>query len=282
MSRIARRFITLAAVASFSIIGIAAAGEPDLQTAYQQVAKDRAESLVTITFVLKMKMGGMGDQESEEETSGVMIDPTGLVLVSNNQLSGFIGLMRRFSSGGGISAIPTDIKVLVGDDTEGLEAELIARDTELDLAWVRIKEPGDRKFAAVDLGESVKPSLGQTLLSVGRLGKFFDRVPAVEELRISAFTSKPRDLYIPSGGGSLGLPVYTLDGKLVGVAVMQMPDSEDSGGSPFSMMGSMNSGGGVILPAPAVVKATQRAKETAAARDADEEPAVPAETGDSE
>lgn len=269
MTHVIRRSVMLIVVASIAVTS--AAAEPDLEAAYQKIVKDRADTLVTVKFVLKMKMGGMGDQESEEETGGVMIDPAGLVLVSNNQLSGFIGLMRRFSRGGGISAIPTDIKVLVGDDTEGLEAELLARDTELDLAWIRIKQPGDRVFAAVDLSDSVKPRLGQTLLTIGRLGKFFDRVPAVQELRISAFTAKPRELYLSAGGGSLGMPVYTTEGGLVGVAVMQMPDSEDSDGNPFAMLGEMDSmAGGVILPAPAVVKATARARETAAERDEEE------------
>ena len=41
-------------------------------------------------------MGGMGDQESDSEVTGVMIDPKGLVLCSNTQLGGFTGIMKQF------------------------------------------------------------------------------------------------------------------------------------------------------------------------------------------
>lgn len=261
--------LRLLLIAGIALSGVAAVRAQDGGD-YERLLKDKSAVLVTVKYVLKMKMGGFGgDSENESELTGVMIDPKGLVLCSNTQFGGFGGLLRSMGGPGDFSATPTEIKVLVGDDTEGLEAELMARDTELDLAWVRIKEPGERTFASVDLTKSSRPKLGQRLVSVSRLGKFFDRVPYVSSARVGGLASKPRELFIPSGSiGGLGLPIYAEDGTTVGVSVVQFPDAGDDGGSgPGNFMRLMTGGGAVntlILPAETVVKATQRAREVGA------------------
>ncbi len=248
---------------------------------YHKLLQEKSPAFVTIKFVLKMKMGGMGETESETEITGAMIDPKGLVICSNTQLGGIAGFMR--SMGREISAIPTEIKVLVGEDTEGLDARLIARDTELDLAWVQIKEPGEKKFAHVNLASSVDAKVGQSVVGVRRMAKFFDRTTVVNESRVAGVTKKPRKLYVPMLPltGNLGLPVFAPDGKVLGVAIMQMPSDEDQDESPAAMFSRMSSlqdmMAGVILPAAEVIEATQRARQTAATQPADQEEAAPAQ-----
>jgi len=229
---------------------------------------------VTVKFVLKMSMpnmwGGGGDQENETEVTGVMIDPSGLVLCSNTQLGGFTAMFKRYmgSMGESITAVPTDIKVLVGDDTEGKEAELIARDSELDLAWVRIKEPSDAKYQSIDLSQSGELAVGQEVFAIRRLGKYFGRAVIGMDGTIAGKTVKPRQLFVPSMGvaGSYGLPVFSGDGKVLGVSVMQFPDASDSGSGPGAMFGQMSqmqdSVMGFVLPVSEVVQATKRAQET--------------------
>ncbi len=254
---------------------VAGAGESD---DYQNLLAEKAPALVTVKFVLKIKMGGfmggMGDQERESEITGIMINPQGLVLCSNTQLVGFAGMMRQMmgSRGGEFSATPTDIKVLIGADTEGVDAEVIARDTELDLAWVRITDPGDKTFTYVNFSDAAEPSIGQRLVAIRRMDKYFARSAVIAEGRMGGKTNKPRNLYVPTGDlrGVLGLPVYTQSGQVVGVTIVQMPDAQDAGGNPmgmFGMMGNISSMqdmmAGLILPAADVVKATQRAVQSA-------------------
>ena len=226
---------------------------------YQKLLADKGPATVTVKFVLKIK-GGWGESEAEREVTGVVIAADGLVLCANSQLSGGPWLRR---SGG--TATPTDIKVLIGDDTEGRDAKIIARDTELDLTWVRIEEPGDQKLALISMKESATPEIGERLYTVSRLAKYFDRIAVVREARLGGIATKPRKLYVPSGGsGELGLPVYNAKGEVVGVSISQMPDTDE-----------MQPGGGffggevLILPAEEVTKATRRALD--AARDEDDE-----------
>ena len=236
---------------------------------YDKLLAQRASAIVTIKYVLKVKSPG-GEQEAETEVTGVMIDPKGLVLCSNTPLGGFVSMISRMrpQMAGKISATPTDLKILIGDDTEGIKAKLLARDTELDLAWIEITDPGKRKFDAVDFSKGVAPKTGHRMLSIRRMDKYFDRLTVVGEGRIGGVTTKPRTLYVPSDSlaGGLGLTIFTPDGRPVGLTVLQMPDGDDSGGNPLTKMQNLMKG--LILPAADVVQATARAR---AGADAEEE-----------
>ena len=45
-------------------------------------------------FQGSVRLGG-GEQEMESEATGIMIDPKGVVIVSNTQLNGVAGFMTR-------------------------------------------------------------------------------------------------------------------------------------------------------------------------------------------
>jgi len=283
--------VGVAALLLFGLLAGATDAHADEKAEFQRLLKDRADTVVTLKLVLKMKGGffGADGQEMEREVSAVMIEPQGLVLASSTELGGIPPTVRRMMSrmGGELSVIPSDIKVLVGDDTEGLEGELLARDSDLDLAWVKVKDPGEKTFPALDLSRSVKPELGQRLLAVTRMNKYFDRAPVVVEVRLAGSTTKPRELYVPSGplSETFCTPVYTPDGTLVGVTVLQFPELDVSADDPFSMSGQMagleSVMSGFILPAEEVLKATRRAKEVAASQGPEEAPSdKPPKPGD--
>jgi len=237
---------------------LAAPARAEQQADYQKLLADKVPATVTVKFVLKVK-SSWGESEAEREVTGAVIAADGLVLCANSQLGGGPWLRR---SGG--TATPTDIKVLIGDDTEGREAKIIARDTELDLSWLRIEPPGER-LALISMEQPATPEIGERLYTVSRLAKYFDRIPVVRETRLGGITTKPRKLYVPSGGsGELGLPVYNARGEVVGVSISQIPDPAETqaGGGFFG-------GEVLILPAEEVTKATRRALE--AARDEDDE-----------
>jgi hypothetical protein len=237
-----------------------AQAHPREQADFRQLLADKTAPIVTLKFVLKIR-SNWGETEAESEATAVIVEPDGLVLCSKTELGGFGGHF-----GGTRTSMPTDIKVLIGDDTEGLDARLLARDSELDLIWLRIEELGDRKLPYVNLAEHAVPEIGDHLYSVTRMGKYFDRIAVVREGRVGGITAKPRRLYVPSGGGgSLGLPVYNAAGALIGFPIRLRPEREELEGAPDAY-----SAWGLILPAQDVAKATQRAKE--AELDEEQEP----------
>lgn len=220
---------------------------------YDSIAKFAADSTVTVKFVMKIK-GAQGEAENESEAPGVMIAEDGLVLCANSQMGG--GPMVR----PGVSTTPSELKILIGDDTQGLDARLMARDSELDLCWLRIKDAGARKFKAVDLSKPGQKLVGKPICSLVRLGKYFDRAIVVREARIGGTVSKPRALLAPSPTlGEAGLPVYDADRLFVGMTVVQLPDADELQAA--TSMVAFNGFRGLILPAAEIEKATKRARE---------------------
>jgi len=225
-------------------------------TAGSRVVADRAPSIVTVKFMLKMD-----ENEREVETSGVMMDGSGLVLCSNMPFGG----MMAFA---GMSVpTPTEIKVLVGDDTEGVAAKFLARDSELGLAWIQVNEAPKSPYAFVDFAQSAEPATGDQVYTVSLMGKFFDRAPQLSEGFVSAVVRKPRHLFMPSLGLALvtredGLPIFDASNKVVGFSTLILPEREEMQGNQMeaAMKGFL---GMMILPAKDVVDATARAKETA-------------------
>jgi S1-C subfamily serine protease len=227
--------------------------------AYKRILDAVGPALVTVKCVLKMEGGMGGDNGRDMEATGLMMEPTGLVLVSNAKMGGLAARM-------GISVNPTDIKVLIGDDTEGLKARILARDSELDLCWIKIEDDkaSGKTFQAVDFAAGAPTNLGDRLFTVSRMGKFFDHALSVEEGRHAGTTRKPRPLVITGGfatdmRSAVGTPVFNADAKIVGWNIVQVPDKEDMEGGE---QGEGNTGV-LLLPAAEVVKATARGKEAA-------------------
>lgn len=240
----------------------------------------RAEVLVTVQFVLQVKMEGAGaDREIESEVTCLMLDDRGLILCSNTELGGYVTLLGRLMGGQGfnISANPTDVRVLLSEE-EKVPATVLTRDSDRDLVWLRIDEVGERRFAFLDFSAGATLQPGQPFYVLRLMDEFFDRAPIAAEGRIGALVSKPRALLVPSQpvAGGFGLPIFTADGQLVGVTVLQMPGAEEAAqqlGNPLSFIGEaarlQDMTNGLILPAAEVEKATRLVLEMA--REEDEE-----------
>jgi S1-C subfamily serine protease len=264
--------MTVCALALFAGAPATLLPTANAQTAdFAALAKERAPAIVTIKFIMKSEQG-----EEEDETVGTLIAKDGLIITSNLAFGGMMAMM------GQAAPTPTNMKVMIGEDTLGVDAKLIARDSELGLAWVRIEKPASEGYPFVDFATGTKAKLGDAVFSVQKLGKYFDRTPSIAEARIAAITTKPRELLIPTigmAGGEMGLPVYNASGAPIGLSTLVLPEREEmEGGGMRSFMRGMS--GGMILPAAQVVDATKRAIESAAAQPiaqpAEEAPKAPA------
>jgi hypothetical protein len=239
-----------------------------------KVLAEDAPAIVTVQVVVQIKMSGeMGSaigekQEFQTEASCVVIDPSGVVLCSNTLLGGYMSLIQRVMGGKmDMTATPTQIKVLLADEAKPLEAKLLVRDSDLDLAWLQVKAPEGKKLAYLDLAKSAAPKVGDPFVAVHRLDKFFDRTATVFEGRIGGMVKKPRMLFVPTGAVemSLGLPALSPSGEVLGILVLQFPDEAGLGDSagPFSRLETsarvQELIRGFILPAADVLKATKRA-----------------------
>lgn len=236
--------------------------------AYEKLNTTRGPAVVNIKFLLKVQ-----NDEQEEETPGVMIEVGGLVLVSNLKVGGVPAYL-------GEAVTPSEIKVLIGDDLQGVEAKIIARDSELGLAWIQIDNPSEAGYPFVDFSQGAPAKAGDNLMVVTHLGKFFDRASVVNEGKVIATPSKPHKLLIPSvelAGADFGTPVFNDQAAPVGVVTILFPEQEELQATPGGMNQILKgvAGGKMILPADEIVAATKRAKEAAASgKPADPAPAA--------
>ncbi|MBI2899610.1 MAG: hypothetical protein HYY17_05455 [Planctomycetes bacterium] len=255
-----------------SLVLVAALAQDEGEQLKALVEK-KGPSVVTVNVVLTTKaaMGGeSGDQESRHSARGIVVDSSGIVMISSASYSN--RLWSRFYKGMGaeFKVTPKDFKVVVGNEEKERDAWLIATDEKLELAFVQIDAAGDGLPSPVDLSKSVPLAVGQRAAVVGRLAKGYDYAPYFRTLRIAGEISKPRNGWIVDGSVSeIGMPVYTISGDLAGVvAAMPVPadGSEGEAGILEMVFKSMGLGGAeptFVLPADAVKSRLDLARKQA-------------------
>lgn len=235
--------------------------------------KERSAALVTVKYVLTVNMGNLNNNretESASETTCTMISADGLLLCSNTRLGGFISMMARLTPRlvQTMSATPKNLEVIVGTSEQTYDAEISAVDSELDLVWIQVTEAGGAPFSFIELTDSSQAEIGEAVVSLRRTANQFGRTPVVGRNHIGGISKKPRAFYILEAptAQEAGLPVFSANGKLIGLSVIQLPEVVNSTGGFPGLLGSSMSGlqegmSGFILPAADVARATQRAME---------------------
>ncbi len=240
----------------------------DLREKGRAIFNKNQHCVVTVQIVLKSKisMGGRGGEsnESRQEVTATVVDPSGIAVLSLSATDP--GQMVQNMMGGGddesrfkMETELTDVKMLLEDGTE-VPAEVVLRDRDLDLAFIRPKTKLTSAMLAVDLTGAGKADVLDEIITLNRLGKAAGRSYAASVERISAIVQRPRLFYIPEANmttTTLGAPAFTLDGKVLGVFVMRT--AKGRGTSSFGVMGSpTDSFTGVIVPADDVLKAVKQ------------------------
>ncbi len=280
-----------------SLTLLCAATAQDETAGVRAVVEKVAPSIANVKVVIKttMKMGGESmDEESKMSLQGVVVTADGLIMLSNSPFSP--KRMMEMLGGEAMPAgmdykmTPTSIKVTFGNEDKEYDAFLAATDTKLDLAFVKVEGLGDRQLTPVDLGSAVEVKLGQQVIAVSRLTKGYDYAPYFALGQICGEIAKPRRAWMLLGDISqLGLPVFTLNGDLVGVLTTIAPEVKDEGGDTMGFTlfmrllsggGSSGTGGVFVIPGqqvkPLVEQASRRAAELAVERaKKKEEPSKP-------
>ncbi len=152
--------------------------------------------------------------------SGFIIDPSGIVVTNNH-----------------VIADADEITVILNDGTR-LKAELVGRDTKVDLAVLRVKP--DKPLTAVQFGDSDKLRLGEWVIAIGNPFSLGGTVTAgIVSARNRDIKSGPYDNYIQTDAainrGNSGGPLFNLDGEVVGINTAIISPSGGSIGIGFSV-----------------------------------------------
>ena len=233
-------------------------------------------AVVTVELVLKNKISipGAGGQSSESrsDVTGTVIDPSGLTVLSlsatdpgqliQNIMSGMSEEDMKFKMETELS----DLKILLDDGTE-IPAEVVLRDKDLDLAFIRPKSKLATPSSAVDLSQSGKAEVLDQVIALNRLGNPAGRAYSASVERISAIVQRPRLFYVPDSAMTntkLGSPAFTLEGKPLGIFVMRSLKSKSGGGGLMGMFGGQQENAtSIIVTADSVAKVAKQAPAAA-------------------
>ncbi len=218
-----RRALTLGAgLALAGAVLLAArtpAGEADaVKTAKGLVAKHK-DAIVMVEVVIKIKAFYKGrqvaDREQKLEINGTVIKSNGLTVVSNAGADPTSQIPKR--PGLKIDTSVTGVKIILADGTEHA-AKKVLTDKDLDLAFIRPDDP-KLQLPCLELKKAPAPELLDSLVSLTRLGRKASREPGVAITRVLSIIKKPRVRYVASGSIFAGCPVFSSDGKLLGLAL---------------------------------------------------------------
>jgi len=288
-----RRLLQVVASAAVCLVmGAASASAAPRPLSYEELLARVAPAIVSVKVVLKTEfnMGdSMQEQESVLDALGAVVDPGGLILLWNSQLSAtrLMDAVRQMGEGEDfkLKMTPTDFRVTIAGDATEHRAFLAASDSELDLAFLQLEVKPDRPLASIEFGRSPLTRVGDTVFGVSRLSPAFDRAAFIETGRIAGRISKPAKAFILDASPALlGLPVFDLEGRAVGVVatvLSRVSEPAAQGGDMMSYFalgrGRMESGplGVFLLPGERVKElvaaASLRARELLAERN----PATP-------
>ena len=227
----------------------------------REVMKTHQSAVVTIQLVVKSKWSqpGRGAQSSEfkKDVTGAVVDPSGLTVVSLADIDPSEMYEGEDRGGFKLETELGEMKILMEDGSE-VPTEVVLRDKDLDLAFMRPKAKPATPMAAVDLANSGSAQLLDQVITINRLGQAANRAFAASIERICGIIQKPRLFYLPDStmtASTLGCPAFTMDGKTLGIFVLR---SLKSHGSANQERGNATT---VILPAEAVLKAAKQAPE---------------------
>lgn len=236
-----------------------------------------AGSIVRVRVVLEATFAMGGQTEKQEFTSevyGAVVDPSGLILLSNSHVSVARAkeLMAAYGGGSGDpgwNVVPTAFG-LIDADGSSRPLVLVATDSDLDLAFLRLEVPPPSPMPAVKFAPEVSVGIGDELRLVGRLGAGFGHAPWVSLGHIAGVIEAPRRAWmLHADDGMLGLPVFSQGGEAVGVLTTLFARGAEVADPGFGLAQMMSRFGGqgqelgpvgvFVLPSDVVRRLVERA-----------------------
>ncbi len=272
-------------VAAIALLGLSAprlhADDQRAVEAGRKILKQSANAVVGLSAIAKLQIkasgasSGSAERELKIDCTSVVIDASGLSVTSLTNLNPQNALPRMRGQGRGGEAVELTfecelrgLKMRLADGGE-VPVRLVLKDDDLDLAFVAPSEPlsdaNKKKIAVVALEAAHAPEVLDSIIQLGQTGKEFNYAPAVQLAHISAVLTKPRAYYLGATSG-LGAPVFSDQGRLIGMVTRFVSAEKEAGGDSLSttLRASQSSGAiRVIVPIADVAKLVDQAKEAA-------------------
>ena len=239
----------------------------DASREFRTVLQKRGDTAVLVKYV--MSVSGMGgEQQQDGQTQGTLVSADGLILVPGRVVSFDLRQITGAAMGSAGSPMvkSSHFRVQLPGSEEWQPADLVTRDTELGLAWLRLRKRS--KLPYVDFVDSAKVEIGASLYFVMRTSDQLGSVPIVRGGYVLGETKVPRPSLLIDGTPGLAFDGEARPAGFADVDFSAMARSQTGG------IG-MNFGDSVfkMIPAERVGRVTAQAAKL---------PVVPPDVDDSE
>ena len=212
--------------------------------------------VVTVKGKLEATTSGapLPSRDQQRRTLGVTVADNGLIVVSNAAIDASVGLTgQKARVDDKVVQIKTaktifsEIEISYGDSTL-LHGEVVRQDVDADVAFIRpdIAEAKALKkavFPKVDLttfAATAQPA--DRVVGLSRSSAVYGYMPTLVLGRITGVYKGDRTFFVTSAGTAQGIPVFTLEGKPVGITVVRIVD-----GKPSGVLGTLSAGSIQVL-----------------------------------
>lgn len=194
----------------------------------REVFEKYKDTVVTVRVVVGMSYGGT-ERESEQEANATVISADGLAVMALSGIdpmqiaAGYRQEMEEMTSR------VVSLHIILADGTEK-EAEVVLRDKEQDIAFIRLKENPDAPLPYVTFDAPGHPKVLDEVVCILQYGRLARRSHAAFIDRIEMVVEKPRLFYAIGEYRSRQLvcsPTFTLAGEFVGIGVMRLANSSN-------------------------------------------------------
>jgi hypothetical protein len=203
----------------------------------RKAVKDWGGAVVGVQMTLKTRIVAEGREMNQGENTSTatatFVSPDGLAVMSYsavNPTEAFERMQLGGEDGGkfSFSTEVSDLKIRMPDGRE-LPGEVVLRDKDLDMAFVRLAAAPEKALTWVNLENAAQAQPLDTLIFLGRLGKVANWNSSVSLGNVAAVVTKPRTFYVPgSSEGQMGTPAFTLEGKALGILLQRTLLTGDS------------------------------------------------------
>ena len=237
-------------------VGLSAPLTASAQETVEQQARKLLEqhksSLVVVTAkgMLKAKTTGepLPDRDQQRRTLGVTIGEDGLLVVSNSAIDSSVGLAgqqaRIEEKSVTIQSALTEfseVEISYGDSTL-MKGKILRQDIEADVAFILpdqvAAKAANKVFDRVDLSQfAATAEAADQVVGLSRSSAVYGYMPTLVMGRITGVFKGDRTFFVTDAGTAQGIPIFTLDGKPVGVTVVRVIE-----GKPSGVLGTLSAG----------------------------------------
>lgn len=230
----------------------AASAQETVEQQARKLLEQHKSSLVVVTAkgMLKAKTTGepLPDRDQQRRTLGVTIGEDGLLVVSNSAIDASVGLAgqqaRMDENVVTIQSALTEfseVEISYGDSTL-LKGKVLRQDIEADVAFIlpdqEAAKAANKVFDRVDLSQfAATAEAADQVVGLSRSSAVYGYMPTLVMGRITGVFKGDRTFFVTDAGTAQGIPVFTLDGKPVGVTVVRIID-----GKPSGVLGTLSAG----------------------------------------